>query len=534
MSTFQNNEDPEKEVETEQIAELASNWDLDGLENLYEKYVENGSPEEKNALAVDGFLSLFFVMDYDFACGKLTEEGIALLLPIVEKVSSLMEEKPWDIYSRVYIILLEDAIKNHPHKVTAYFEEAQTALTEYIKQSPEDAQDGYEQLAYIYDLMTEYHYFNRFYWEKAIEYVQKSIITDPSKADDSGYFKYLKLLYLSYEHRSKGDDKRKASEDVEVLLSQWETLRVGELEKFNQIIFSLKNEHPTVALDMTSAFHRLKEYAEWLKIDMRFFPEEDYLFWLDEAQQIDGHSTTRMTLTALAHLFKREGNRLERIDLLEAAIRHYRRLIEKVEDPAFEVYYEASTLEEIAEIHLRNKDLKRAEEYYDQATAVYDKHMALIDGNPSVLMHYTEYLERCYNFSGDIQKPTLDRLKELALLTEEQGEGMYSSPTMLRIRLALLEQDEEEAIFHFGRLFLLHELCVEDVVKRFKHHASTLPFKKLNAFLDDNLLFMEEVTKGYYLDHTIRWDAVKQLTPHEVAEAWEVKKHEIRNRKPLD
>src|SRR5690606_726876 len=152
-----------------------------------------------------------------------------------------------------------------------------------------------------------------------------------------------------------------------------------------------------------------------------------------------------------AHFLYKEGKRLSNITIIEAAIYHYQWLIERVEAPAFEVFYTASALENIAAIYLQNQEAAKADEFLNKAIAFYEEHLALVKSNPSVLMHYTEFLERCYHHQGNIQKPPLAHLHELAAQTEEEGEGMYSSPTMLRIRLALLESNEGDAVFHLTR-----------------------------------------------------------------------------------
>src|SRR5690606_27597326 len=131
-----------------------------------------------------------------------------------------------------------------------------------------------------------------------------------------------------------------------------------------------------------------------------------------------------------------------------------------------------------------------ANTYLTKAVLLYDQFIDKVHSNRSVLMHYTKFLERCYLYPGNIKKPGLEKIKSLAKQTEEEGEGMYSAPTLLLTRLALYENNEKEAIFHVTRLLLLHELCVDDKLRELQQSSIVGPFSQLQEFLKEILTFM--------------------------------------------
>ena len=518
---FLNSENFDKGLECKKITRLASCWNIDALDKYFEIYMKEGSKAQKEELAVEGYISLFCTMDYDFACGKLTRKGIELLLPVADKASALMGKKLWDMYSRAYMILLQDAIENCHEKVSEYFQKAEKSIQENIQTAPDEQQQGYYHLANIYDKMTEYNHFSMEYWTKAIESVQQSLTIAP---EEGNWYCYLSLLYVPYRLRKGRRTAGVSDGEAKRRYDQWKTARKAALGQFKVWCFSLLENNFALLLKIALAYNRLKEQLDWLGADRSLFPEEDYLFWLNEAQKVEGHKTTSMDLIEEAHFLHKEGKRLGRIDLIAAAIRHFERLIEKVDATAFEVYYKASALEDIAQIHLDNDDKEKAVEYMDTATAFYGNHLGLVKSNPSVFMHYVAYLERCYLFEGDVVKPSLKSLNNLATQTEEEGRGMYSAPTMMLIRLKLLEHDEEEVVFHLCKLLLLHELCIEDEIRELKSQLVPVSFTQLQHFLDDTLKFMKEVSEGYYLDPAIKWNELKRLGREKVKEAWEARK----------
>ncbi|GAA0892852.1 hypothetical protein GCM10009122_25310 [Fulvivirga kasyanovii] len=527
---FLNDEDVEKGLAHSRISRLAGRWDLDGLDKLFTRYMASGSPAEKEELAYHGYLSVFAQMDYDFACGKLTDAGISLLIPIAEKISMLVGKEQWDVYSRAYMMLLEDAIEKHEDKVEHYFNEAERAVQANMLDSLEDQQESYKQLAQINDMLAEYYYFDDKHWHRALEFINTSIALDPAEGD---WFTYLQLIYIPYDVRKNKRMEGLTEPEIKERYKKWHELRDNEIIKFRALGISQNDSRHAVALNIALAYKRLREYVEWYALADSLFPEHDYQYWLNEAVNWKKQKTTRMQLTEAGHFFHAEGNRYKRIDLLETAVAHFQRLIEQVVDAPFEVYYKASALEDISDIYFSKNNHNEGVNYRNQATQCYRDHISLVEGNPSVFMHYTEYLERCYIHPADIIKPAMAELEALAAISEDQGEGMYSSPVMLRIRLALLQEDEGEALYHIVKSLILFELSMEDHIKELVQMPQIRGFKKLYALLNDTLAFFDEIREGYYLDTKIKWAQLREMTPQEVFEAWEERKEALRNREKI-
>lgn len=527
---FLDDEDAEKGLAHSRISRLAGRWDLAGLDKLYSRHMQSGSPAEKEELAYQGYLSVFAQMDYDFACGKLTDVGISLLLPIAEKVSALIGKEQWDVYSRAYMMLLEDAIENHEDKVEYYFNEAERAVQANMLDSLEDQQESYRQLAQINDMLAGYHYFDDKHWLRALEFINTSIALDTAEGD---WYTYLQLIHIPYEVRKNKRMEGLTESEIKERYEKWYALRDNELIKFRALGISQNDNRHTVALNIALAYKRLREHMEWYAMDSSLFPEHDYEYWLNEAVNWKKQKTTRMQLTEAGHFFHAEGNRYKRINLLETAVAHFQRLIDQVGEAPFEVYYKASALEDISDIYFSKNDNDKGINYRNQATQCYKDHISLVEGNPSVFMHYTEYLERCYIHPADIIKPTMGELEALAAISEDQGDGMYSSPVMLRIRLALLKKDEDEAIYRIVKSLILFELSMEDHIKELVEMSQIKAFEKLCVLLKDTLAFFDEIREGYYLDVKIKWKQLRKMAPEEVFEAWEERKEVLKNREKI-
>ncbi|UII34634.1 hypothetical protein LVD17_12530 [Fulvivirga ulvae] len=527
---FLDDDDAEKGLAHSRIRRLAGRWDLDGLDNLYARYMESGSKSDKENLAMEGYLSVFSEMDYDFACGKLTDAGISLLLPIAEKMSMLLGKKQWDVYSRAYMILLEDAVANHADEVEHYFNEAERAIQANMLEAMEDQQESYRQLAMVNNMLCEYRHFDDKNWHRALEFINTSITLDPAEGD---WFLYLQLIHIPYDVRRSNKLEGLSDADVKDRYKQWHALRSDELIKFRALGISLDDSTHAVAVNIAMAFKRLRDHMEWYHMDDSLFPEKDYLYWLDEARQWQKQKTTRMQLTEIGHFFHAEGNKYKRIDLLEIAVLHFQRLIEQIGETPFEVYYKASALEDISDIFFFENDNEQAINYRNQATLCYKGHISLVESNPSVFMHYTEYLERCYVHPADIMKPAMEELEALAATSEEQGDGMYSSPVMLRIRLALLKEDEEAALYHIVKSLILFELGMEEHIKKLIQIPQIRAFDKLYTLLSDTLSFFDEISENYYLDVKIKWKHLREMSPEAVFEAWEERKDVLRNREKI-
>src|SRR5690606_19018662 len=194
---FLESEDAEKSLGETYIKRLVKNLNLDELDHLFDKYIKKGSTKQKKELG-DAYYDSFCDMSYDFACSKLTDYGISLLLPVLDKASLLLEEDLLEAYVSAYMTLLEDAIEKYPDKVNEYFQSAVDIIKRFRKESPENEQECNRNLGLVYEMMAEYHNFHQDFWIKSIHYIKKSIQINPVEGD---WFSYLKLLYVPYEIR---------------------------------------------------------------------------------------------------------------------------------------------------------------------------------------------------------------------------------------------------------------------------------------------------------------------------------------------
>src|SRR5690606_12586197 len=265
-------------------------------------------------------------------------------------------------YVSAYMTLLEDAIEKYPDKVNEYFQSAVDIIKRFRKESPENEQECNRNLGLVYEMMAEYHNFHQDFWIKSIHYIKKSIQINPVEGD---WFSYLKLLYVPYEiRRNKKIDSNTAAEE---LYRQWDKYRIKEIEVFKPFVKTMIDADSNASLTLALAYKRLREYLTWLKEGHASFPEDDYAYWTNEAKQWQGENTTRIDLTESAFFFKTEGIRLDKIDLLENAARLFQKLIDKLEDTAFEVNYLAETWEAISNIHLKSKEYDLADKYLNKA-----------------------------------------------------------------------------------------------------------------------------------------------------------------------
>ena len=197
-------------------------------------------------------------------------------------------------------------------------------------------------------------------------------------------------------------------------------------------------------------------------------------------------------------------------------------MIDHVENPAFEVYYLASVNEDISVIYAQEHENEKADTYMNAAMHVFRTHQELIKSNFSTYSHFSDFLERSFHYKGTIEKPSFEELKEMALQNEANSNGMYSSPFFMLTRLAMLENDEELAIYYLSKTLILHELCIESEIVNFRETIAQVSFEKLKTFLDDTIHYMRLVREkeDYYYDPKIKWEDLQKMSPKEAIKAW--------------
>lgn len=498
----------------EEIKKNADNYDLDRMDQLFEHTkTKFTSAIEKEDLALNGYDSLFWDMNYDHACGKLTDEGIELLLPMVEKMELLLGEKKWEHRAFAQHILLEHACKEHPQTAFAILEETIKAFNNYIISNPEETLEIHRLVSLAYRWMMEVDPNNAFYyWELALAEIKSAIDFSPEKASWSSLFE---LLYISYEDvkitETQIDAQNSIQEKIEVLEKQ-----LGA----------------AISYPIAFAYQQLREYFKWNKLE-NVFPESLALRWAEKSLAYNPIETTRIDLHESAEFFNKIGLQTNRIDFLVKTISIYERIIKGVDDYTSEIYCIIKIWKQIADINIKNIEYPLADKAIEQAQAIYNKHIELVKRNRSIYMHYAAFLEFCYNYDGNITKPTLAELKQIMKEVEIESEGFYSSPYVSLMHIALYESDEKQAILECTKSLILHELCADNTFIELSEEFESSSFNELKHFLHETKLFMEEVNENYYYNPDVKWKQLRTMTSEEIRAYWKKRKEEIRNRPPL-
>ncbi len=497
----------------EEIKKNVTNYDIDRLDQLFEHTKTRfTSKEEKEDLALNGYDSLFWDMNYDHACGKLTESGIYSLIPMIENMEILLNEKKWMHRSFAQHILLEKACNENPETASSILQDTINAFDHYVISNPEERLEIHRLVSIAYKWMMEADTANAFsYWKLALSEINKAIDFSPQKASWSSL---LELLYMS-------------TEDEHIAATQKD-----ELKNIQQKTEALEKQFgSTISYQLALAYKQLQEYLEWKKIEDRF-PKMLALRWAEKALAYNPDQTTRINAHEAAEFFNTIGLQTKRIDFLLKTISIYERVMKATDDFTPEIYSIGNLLKEIAQIHINNNEHALADKSIEQAQELYKKHIDLVKRNRSTYQHFAELQEYCYNYEGNITKPTVAELKEIAEKVENESEGFYGYPYELLMRIALFEQNEKQAILECTKSLILHELCVDSMFEKLFNEFEPSSFHNLNVFLDETRAFMEEVNSNYYYDPQVKWKTLSTMSDEEILSYWESRKEEIRNRPP--
>ena len=500
----------------ETIKKHVSNYDIEGLDSLFEQTKNNPvSQSEREDLAINGYDNLFWTMNYDHACGKLTETGIGYLLPMVENMELLLEEKKWQHRSYALHIVLETACKNKSENVFSLLKETIKSFENFLISNPDEKLDIHRLVSLAYRWMIEADPENALlYWQNAVSEIKKAIRFDPEKAS---WFSFFELIYILF------DDKKICQ------------IQIEEQTKFNVEVLKLEKERGAViAYQIALAYQDLKENMDWKDVKS-VFKDATVLHWTEKAVAYNPEKISLTNLYEYAHFFNKSGSKYKRTDFLEKAISTYKRILNSENDRVMELFYIANLYKEIAEIHLENKDQILADHAIEQAKSIYEINIEKVKSNSSVNLRYAEFLEYCFTYEGNITKPTIAELKSIAYEVEIQSEGFLSYPYLLLMRLALYENNEEQAILELTKSLILHELCSDSefasLMEEFKDSNNN---DKLKSFLKETKSFMDEVKENYYYHPEINWVKMQTMSEDELIVYWEKRKEEIRNRPPVD
>lgn len=504
-----------------QIKEYAHNYDITQLDHLYEltktQYI---SKKERKQLAKKGYCSLFWEMNYDNACGKLTETGIFNLLPMVDKMEVLLGKKLWRPRSAAYSILLEHLVAKKDIQIEEILKNTVFALENLKLKSPNSAYEIDYQLAVTYKTVLKTSYEKAFsYWEKAKLHIENSLAFNPEQITAWSF--YLQLIYFPY---LQNESKIFLSEKIN-------DAQQNEQNRIQEKLESFTKNNNQLPYYFAASFKELKDHLKWSKIDLSFFPNTIYHYWLDKSLNYYPEKTTRFETTDASHFFHNQGLEYSRIDLIEKAIQLYQRVIDAIDENAFEVYYVAKAWQDISKIYLQQQENLKAEESLQKAKDFYEVHLTSIKQNPSTHSHYADFLEYCYLYNGNIQKPSLNKLTEIISVVEKESKGFYSRPYLYLMRLALYKNNENEAIHHLTKTLILHELCIKNEVDELLQTYKDSNYQELYTFLQETKAFMLEITENYYLDTELKWEEIRTMSIEAINEYWIKRKEQLRKRK---
>ncbi|PXY47003.1 hypothetical protein [Flavobacterium hydrophilum] len=500
----------------EEIKKYVADYDISGLDKLFEQTKNDSTSKlEKKDLAINGYDNLFWTMYYDHASGKLTEAGIACLLPIVEKIEILREQKKWEHRSYAFHMMLEMACKNKPETAFELLKKTVEAFKNYLISQPAEKLNIHRLVSLAYQWMIETEPANALlYWQNAVLEIKKAIDYDPENASWSSL---LELIYFPFN-----EDKKISGEQ-----EKEQKIVNTKIQKFE------KDRGAVIAYQIALAYQNLEEFLNWKKVE-NVFPETLAFQWAEKALAYIPEELSRTSLYECAEFFSKTGAKANRVDFLEKTISLYEHILNTYEDSFLEIFYIVSILREIARIHLQNNQQELADSAITEARLMFENNLEKVKSNASLNLRYAEFLEYCYTYNGNIKKPALSELKGVAEEIEIESKGFYSYPYGLLTCIALLESNETEAILQATKSLILHELCAKatfyDLFEQFKNSE----YNQIKDFLQDTILFMEEVEKNYYYNPELSWEKLNKMSNEALTVYWEGRKDEIRNRLSFD
>jgi hypothetical protein len=500
----------------EEVKKSADRYDIDRLDQLFEHTQTRFTSDiEKEDLAINGYENLFWEMNYDHACGKLTESGIEYLLPMVEKMELLLDQKKWQHRSYALHIVLETACKNKSETIFELLKEMLEAFENYLISHPEEKPEIHRLVSLAYRWMITAETENALlYWQNAVVEIKKAVNFDPEKVS---WLSFLELIYSPFTENEKIHQEQ-----------------IREQKKFTADILNLENERGSIiTYKIALAYQNLQEHLEWKEIK-NVFPENLVLNWAEKALAYQPKEISQIDLYECAEFFSKTGLKYRRCDFLEKTISVYEQLLNLDKEQVLEVFYIANIYKEMAHIHIEHSQYFAADEAIRKAKLCYEFHIDKVKSNSSLKLHYTEFLEYCYNYEGSIQKPTLKELKCLANEVEAESGGYLNYPYLLLARIALYENDEQKAILELTKSLILHELSMSQDCQSFLEDVQHSDCTILKSFLADNVAFMNEVSEYYYFDPDIKWQKLSTMSSEEIVAYWKSRKEDIRNRPKLN
>lgn len=489
----------------QEISEQISSFDWNSMDKIYEPISKHGNTEQKEALAYDGYLSYLSQIAYDFICGKLPDAELSHFLDPIEKAEALLGQKQWLQRGFAYFYSMDIDLKNK--NLEDFLKNGTEAIQHFqhsIAQKDDDFEDNYNKIASIYENFAKELKKDSFLnWSRALASLQEAIALNPLKAE---WFLYIQLLYSVYDFPALQEAQKK------------------EKEIFDRLTENVKSENIFHLVAM--AYVKYRESLEFSRQSAGSFSEKDYLFYLEKSLVRLPKKLTYFSAIDSGQFFHKEGLRLKRIDILEVAVTFFQKTIGTQQDRLLGIHRMSNIYENIADIYQLRQDTVAANSALKKAIDLLTENIEQIETDFSCALTYAEFLERCLTKVWYKEKPSIDGVRKYASLAEKLGKGYNTSASAILVRLFLLENQQDEAIFVLTKELILHENCLN----RFLNDLQFKSFSKFNNFVAENKKFFEELKEHYYYDPKINWDELQKMSQEEIFRYWENRKIEIKNR----
>lgn len=478
-----------------ELAALVEAYDLEGLIRFSQQVPEKDTDVWRKEVMESGFMALYSYFSYDQMCGKLGEGGLDLLDEVVEAAEVFHGLPLRKMRAEVLSYRLDEVKETDVDRAN---ELALQAIDELSFEIPAD-HDALLFRANVYHQLAQLNAGDALrYWQLAVDDLKTG-----------GRFN----VWILYHSWPQGIDGMYAAQ-----------LQV--CAEFNHRLNQELTVNPDRLWSVLDNGVRMQEYHPDPEL------KKQLSVWFQMALGWKMDSAAVMLLRSAGLLLHKQGKLQQRADYFAKAIECFELFIEKNPAHAMEVNYMANVWEDWAE--LSEMQGNSGNDYLVKAWEVYQQHEEVVQINFSPLLHYAEFLERLYFNDKITDRPTQEKIVALAVEAEVMGNGYYSGPGMILTRMAISNEDADAAIHHLCRLLLRHELCIDNLIKNLHQSLTDQVSKAVVTFLDQVLLFMEEVNEGYYYSPAFSMEELNKLNVMETANAWQQRMTDIRNRRRLE
>ncbi|MDJ1479327.1 hypothetical protein QNI16_02450 [Cytophagaceae bacterium YF14B1] len=480
-----------------QLAEAIDSYDLSAIVHISKQLPADAPEEWRQYVLESGFLVLLSYLEYDQMCGKLSDGGLDFMDEVIEEAekfygSPLPFQRAQVLYQR-----FEEVEDTDTTLAQVYLRQAIAELTDELEVHPDNSlarslrARSYDQQAQL-DVENVYTY-----WKSALD--------DINKLEESIELK-LWILYHSWE-----------KPDPSLLKAQ----------ELSQKQFEVKIEYqlttnPDLIWQLLEGGIRILEWKDMPEL------KEAVSMWLDQSLDWYNPQAKPSVLRSAGLLLSGQGKKHQRVDYLDKAAECFEQFIQKEPAHAMEVYYLAEVWKSYAEIIDKQGD--SGLKYIAKAWLAYREHEEIVKINFSPLFHYAEFMEQLYYRDDFPNRPSAEEVLSLAEEVEEAGNGHYSGPGMIQVRMALVHNDMDTALYHLNRLLLRFELLIDNQIKTMYQTLPEQAPQILTDFLRQAVDFMEEITPNYCYDPKYSQAELNQLTREETKAAWQARMDELRQK----